>query len=1021
MKPDSTKASSATDDTSFVPPTPWREALAGEDFARLAAELEGVPGRSLRDRLAALAETGGSDALRAFLSGVFPSQLEGLDNLPRRDFLRLAGSSLAVCGLGACTRQPDETIVPWARSPELTIPGKPRYFATAMTLWGSALGLLVESHMGRPTKVEGNPDHPSSKGATDVFAQSAILSLYDPDRSSTVLGAGQIRTWEAFVDELGRRMNGFRAKRGEGLHVLLNETLSPTLAAQLESLQRELPQMRVHRWQPIHRDLERQGALLAFGRDVVPSYRLERAAVVLSLDADFLASDRGGVCQARDFAKARRVRADTSSMSRLYAIESAPNPSGAMADHRLAVKPSEVEGLARALAKELGLDVDAPTLGPERARFVQALAADLSAHRRTSAVVAGRCQSPAVHALAHALNRALENHGQTVLLHPPLEPDSRSVTDSMRQLVDAMRAGSVEGLFLLGGNPVFDAPRDLEFSQSLTSVPFRVHLSSHEDETSRVCHWHLPEAHFLESWSDTRSLDGTASLVQPLIAPLYGGKTTHELVAAMSGEAGVSAHDLLKRFWRARAGLDEGPEFDRFWQTALHDGLVPGSAPPPLDVALLPRLDIGPATPSIPGIEIALRPDPSVYDGRFANNGWLQELPRPLTRMAWDNALWLAAEDAAQLDVENGDVVRVTAGERSIAAPVWIVPGHPQQTATLHLGYGRTKGGELARGVGVDAYGLRSSHTPWTVPGALLEPTGASTELVSVQDHASMEGRDILRVATFDRFRANPEALGAHHGAHDPNELSMYPEVAYEGNAWGMVIDLNACIGCNACMIACQSENNIPVVGKTEVGKGREMHWLRIDRYYEEEAETGQLLALHQPVPCMHCENAPCEVVCPVGATVHSSEGLNEMVYNRCIGTRYCSNNCPYKVRRFNFFPYADYETESLKLGNNPDVTVRSRGVMEKCTYCVQRISSVRIEAKKDGGRAIVDGEVTTACQQACPTQAIAFGNLNDAASVVARERAQPHHYGLLEELGTRPRTTYLAKLRNPNPDLRPE
>jgi molybdopterin-containing oxidoreductase family iron-sulfur binding subunit len=746
-------------------------------------------------------------------------------------------------------------------------------------------------------------------------------------------------------------------------------------------------------------------------------WRFDQARTVAALDADFLGSGPAAVRHARDFATARRVRDDTAEINRLYVVESSSSLTGAMADHRLALKPSQVEGLARALARELGLAVDAPaTLREHEAAFVRALARDLTADAGRSLVLAGEPASPAVHALAHALNQRLGNQGRTVEYADAPEFEGRLAGESLRALVDGLRAGQVQALVVLGGNPVYDAPVDLEFGEALQLARWRVHLSLYEDETSRLCHWHLPAAHFLETWSDARAHDGSVTLLQPMIAPLYGGKSEHELLAAMAGEPGVSAHDLLRRHWRAQRREDDAA-FERFFARALHDGLVPDTRLPARELSAAAP-DIGPAPVEVGGLELALRPDASAFDGRFANNGWLQELPRPLTLLTWDNAALLAPGTARALDLSNGDVGRIPARERALEAPVWTLPGQPEGTVTLHLGYGRASAGTLGTGVGVDAYRLRTSSALWSAAAISVERTGRRHVLASVQDHPRMEGRDVVRVSTFDRFRAEPQAVFGAHAAHAPEELSLYPDFQYAGNSWGMVIDLNACIGCMACTIACQAENNVPVVGKEQVLAAREMHWIRVDRYFEGDAPREQLV-LHQPVPCMHCENAPCEVVCPVGATVHGDEGLNEMVYNRCVGTRYCANNCPYKVRRFNFLLYADFESEVKKLGNNPDVSVRSRGVMEKCTYCVQRINQARIDAKKED-REIREGDVLSACQQVCPTQAIAFGNINDPASRVSALRAQPHHYALLAELGTRPRTTYLAKLQNPSPELGP-
>jgi molybdopterin-containing oxidoreductase family iron-sulfur binding subunit len=691
-----------------------------------------------------------------------------------------------------------------------------------------------------------------------------------------------------------------------------------------------------------------------------------------------------------------------------------PTVTGAAADRRLAVRGRDVERLARAIAAALdvrGLRRDQREAGDVSgvgAETLAALVQDLRAHRGSSLVVPGELQPAGVHALAHALNDALGNVGRTVEYTDPVEVGPADQADALRTLVEEMDAGAVEILLILGGNPVLTAPADLRFGERLAKVPLRLHLGLHEDETGALCHWHVPEAHYLESWGDVRAYDGTATIIQPLIAPLYAGRTALGLLAALAGDD-RSDYEIVRAEWQ-RQGL--GGDFEASWRRALHDGLVPGTALP----ARRPRLrddwagPLAPATPVDAGLEVVFRPDAHLLDGRFANNGWLMELPRPVTKLTWDNAALLAPATAARLRVQNEDVVEVTYREGRIHAPVWIVPGHAPESVTLQLGYGRTRGGNVARGAGVDVYPLRTADAPYLGQGATLRTTGRRYPLATTQGHQRMEGRDLIRTATLEEFRAHP-GFGHEAGHGGAADASLYPPVPYAGHAWGMAIDLGSCIGCQACVVACQAENNIPVVGKEEVARGREMHWIRVDRYFEGEADDPAIL--HQPVPCMHCEHAPCEVVCPVNATVHSSEGLNDMVYNRCVGTRYCSNNCPYKVRRFNFFAHANWDVEVLKMAQNPDVTVRSRGVMEKCTYCVQRIEEARARAIVEG-RPLRDGDVVTACQQVCPTEAIVFGDLNDPASQVAKRKAEERNYALLGELGTRPRTTYLAKIRNP-------
>jgi molybdopterin-containing oxidoreductase family iron-sulfur binding subunit len=629
------------------------------------------------------------------------------------------------------------------------------------------------------------------------------------------------------------------------------------------------------------------------------------------------------------------------------------------------------------------------------------------------------------------MNQALGNIGTTVTYIDPVETATTDHMESLRELVRDMAAGSVQTLIVIGGNPVYTAPADLDFSRAYDKVPFRAHLSLYNDETSWRSQWHLPMSHPLESWSDARAYDGTISIVQPLIAPLYDTRTAHELLAAFAGKSGTSNHDIVQTYWKSRLPGN----FDDSWQSVLNDGIIATAIAPraatagggattgtdstrtaaaaPSPAAAAPA--VTPPAPDKGGLEIVFRADPHIWDGRYANNGWLQELPKPASRLTWDNAALISPKTAESLGVSNGDMVDLNYGGRSLQMPVWIVPGQADGSVTVHLGYGRSRAGNVGNGAGFNAYTLRTSDAPWFGSGLQVSKTGEGYKLVTTQDHYGLDGRNIYRAATIEDFRKNPEIVHHMEHAEEPRQ-TFYPEFKYDGYAWGMAIDLNSCIGCNACTIACVAENNIAVVGKDQVSRGREMHWIRVDRYFGGEIDNPEVY--HQPVPCMQCENAPCEVVCPVGATVHSAEGLNDMVYNRCVGTRYCSNNCPYKVRRFNFLLYSDLNTESLKLGRNPDVTVRSRGVMEKCTYCVQRINAARIEAKKED-RKVHDGEIVTACQAVCPTEAIVFGDINDPNSRVTKLKSSKRNYAMLDaELNTQPRTTYLAKLMNPNPDL---
>jgi len=931
--------------------------------------------------------------------------------LDRRQFLRLTAASLSLAGAGACSRAPQQMIVPYVHAPPQLVAGDPLYFATATNLGGAAQGLLVKSNYGRPTKIEGNPSHPGSLGATDIFAQAAVLDLWDPDRAQAVLHQGQVSTWDSFVEALSARIAKLSVNAGSGLRVLTESVTSPTLAGQLHALLERFPGARWHQYQPINRDHAIEGSRLAFGEVLEARYHYDQARVVLSLDSDFLAAP--GVRYARDFVGARRADDAQPDPGRLYVIECTPTLTGSFADHRYAARFGQIETIARAVARAIGLPVaDGPDAAVLPGDALAACARDLKLHAGHALVVVGDAQPPVVHALAHAINEALGNVGRTVNYTAPISALAEPQGESLRQLTEDMAAGQVDTLIVLGGNPVYNAPADRLFGQRLAKVGLSVHLSLYDDETSALCHWQIPEAHFLEGWSDTRAFDGTVAIQQPLIAPLYGGKSAHELLALLLGQTASNDYQTVRDFWsKTRPQADA----EVIWQQALHRGAFEGSQLPVRPASIRSDFLRAPAT-SIPDnteLDLIFAPDPTIWDGRFANNAWLQELPKPLTKLTWDNAALVSPKLAQQLGLVNEDQVELRYRGAVVLAPVWIVPGQAEATVTVTLGYGRSRAGRIGNGAGFDAYVLRRSDALWHGQGLQVRKTGAKVPLATTQHHFSMEGRRPIRVTTLDQFHRDPALVAG--DLHRPPRPNMYEPVRDEGYAWAMSINLDACIGCSACTIACQAENNIPIVGKSEVRRGREMHWIRVDRYYEGAAE--QPRTYFQPVPCMHCEDAPCEVVCPVEATVHDSEGLNLQVYNRCIGTRFCSNNCPYKVRRFNFLQYADEDTESLKAQRNPEVTVRMRGVMEKCSYCVQRITNARIEAQK-GNRHLADGDVVTACQAACPTEAIVFGDLNDPRSQVNRAKASPLNYALLGELNTRPRTTYLAKLTNPNPEL---
>jgi Fe-S-cluster-containing dehydrogenase component len=702
-------------------------------------------------------------------------------------------------------------------------------------------------------------------------------------------------------------------------------------------------------------------------------------------------------------------------------VDSTATPTGAKADHRLPLRAVDIEAFAAAIAAGIGahgVDTSASsqmTAGPH-AKWIAAVVKDLQQHRGASAVIPGEHHSPAVHVLALAINDALGNTGKTVIHTDLLDPNPVDDFDSLRELAEDMEAGKVEMLVIVGGNPVYNAPVDFAFSQRMSKVKLRIHMGLYADETSELCQWHIPEAHFLETWSDARAYDGTVTIMQPLIMPLYFGRSVHELLAAFGDQPNQTPYEIVKAYWNRQ---HPGADFEDWWRKAVHDGIVLNSALAARPVTFKAASTGTSAAPAKPapaqGLEIVFRPDPLIFDGRFANNGWLQELPRPLTTLTWDNAAFVSPRTAERLGLQNEDLVELNYRGRKVKAPVWMVPGHPDESVTVHLGYGRTSAGRVGNGVGFNAYALRTSDAPSFGSGLEIVKTGSKFPLAPTQNAHLMEGRAIVISGEIDEYRKNP-GFAKEKAEEPPKELTIYPGFKYEGYAWGMAIDQTACVGCNACMVACQAENNIPVVGKDQVLMRRAMHWIRVDSYYKGPMDDPKE-TYFQPVPCMHCENAPCELVCPVQATNHSAEGLNDMVYNRCVGTRYCGNNCPYKVRRFNFFLYSDWNTPSLKLQRNPDVSVRSRGVMEKCTYCVQRINEAKIDAEKEG-RKVRDGEIVTACEAACPTQAIVFGDINDPASRVAKLKAEQLNYSLLAELNTRPRTTYLAALRNPNPEI---
>jgi molybdopterin-containing oxidoreductase family iron-sulfur binding subunit len=991
------------------------------DLDSLRAQINEANEKAGPEYWRSLEELAGSPAFQEALHREFPKGAsEWVDSVSRRGFLKVMGASMALAGMTGCVRLPLEPIVPYVRQPEDVIPGRPMFYATAMTLGGYASPLLVESHLGRPTKIEGNDRHPASLGGTDIFAQAHVLGLYDPDRSQSVVSMGDQRSWQSFLTAIRGPLTAQKALQGAGIRILTPTISSPTLADQLRNFLKIYPQAKWHVYEPINRDNVLEGAKLAFGQPVETRYDFEKADVIVSLDADFLyAGFPGNVRYIRDFAKRRNP---DGKMNRLYVVESTPTTTGAKADHRLPMRASEIEKFAHNLSSHLPVNPPTGGIVGDNPGLSGPIVQDLRAHTGSSVVIVGDHQSPVVHAFAHAVNHALGNVGKTVFYTDPVDVNPLSQAESLKDLVADMRAGKVDLLAIIGSNPAFDAPADLEFAGLLKSnkVPLRVHVGLHQNETAELCQWHINQAHELEAWADARAYDGTVSIIQPLIAPLYSGKSPLEFVALLSGQADATGYDLVRAYWQKQ---HTGADFEAFWRKSLHDGWVEGTTYQSKSAAV--RNDnFGWKWTTDTALELNIRRDPTIYDGQFSNNGWLQELPKPMTKLTWDNAVLIGPKMAERLQIKVEDVVELELNGKKVTGPVWIQAGHPDNSVTVTLGYGRARAGRVGTAVGFDAYALRTSAAPWIATGLQIRKTGNTYKLASTQGYQSMDTPDgghrpLVRETTLEEYRKEPNFAKEEEPAPG---LTLYKPYPYkeEDYAWGMTIDLNSCVGCNNCMLACQSENNIAVVGKEQAVIGRHMHWIRVDAYYQGDRDNPK--AFFQPVPCMQCENAPCEVVCPVGATNHSSEGLNDMVYNRCVGTRYCSNNCPYKVRRFNFLLFQDWETPQYKMMRNPDVSVRSRGVMEKCTYCVQRISERRIDAERED-RKINDSnhedELKTACQQSCPAGAIIFGNINDPNSKVSKLKAQSRNYSLLGELNTRPRTTYLAEVSNPNPELK--
>jgi len=1022
-------------------------------------QIQGIANQTGKKFWRSLEELSNTPKFQKWVAQEFPEgAADVLDGKSRRNFLQLMAASMGLAGLTAC-RRPVEKILPYAKSVEGVVMGNSLHFATAMPFNGGAMGLVVESFDGRPIKIEGNPNHPESRGAAGTFAQASVLNLYDPDRSKEVLEGGKPSTWDAFT-----KAAATLPADGDGVRILSTLVGSPTLAGVRTQVLAKMPKAKWVEYEALTDEAILEGSQIAFGDVLRPQYDFKKAAVVVALDSDFLELDGRSSGWVKDFSAGRKPMAagevaaapaaahgapahgapaagehatpppaaehaapaaaahgggHTSgkhSMNRLYSVESNFTLTGVMADNRLRMKPSEIQSFAFDLARELQAIAGLKVLGQEN-KWVAAIAKDLNANRGKSIVLAGPRQPAAVHAVVALINQALGN-AETV----QYTKDVRRPLAAVKELVDEMNSGAAKAVVILGGNPVYDAPADFAFGEALKKVPTSIHLGAEVNETAVLSKWHLPESHYLESWGDAVSSDGTAALVQPLIEPIFPTKSAVEVAGFLAAGKWPKGFDLVKAQWK----LD-----DAAWRKSLHDGVVAGSAPVYVKAgADKTRVEAAVnAAPKTGGeLEVVFFPSSNMWDGRYTNNAWLQEAPDPMTKLVWDNAALMSPKTAKKLQVEviPDDVgmyaqkITVTVGGQKVEAPVYVLPGHADNVVTLMTGYGRSAIGRVGRGIGYNAFAVRTSTGMGFTGAASVAKASGTHYMVSTQEHHTQEGRPIVQEASLTKFDAN------NHFAKEEEEhielFSLFQEHDYsQGNQWGMVIDLNACTGCNACLVACQSENNIPVVGKEQVGRGREMHWIRLDRYFTGDEEDPQ--AVYQPMACQQCENAPCESVCPVAATVHSPEGLNDMAYNRCVGTRYCANNCPYKVRRFNYLNFHKDIDELTKMVHNPDVSVRMRGVMEKCNYCVQRIQEAKIKAKAEGRASGAAGpykvgEILTACQQSCAADAIVFGNINDPESKVSQLRKDHRNYSLLHELNVKPRTTYLAKLRNPNPEL---
>jgi len=962
--------------------------------------------------------------------------------ISRRNFLQLMGGSMALAGIGLTgCRRPEAYLVPFTQGVEWTIPGKFLYYATSQPRRNGATPLIATTSDGRPTKLEGNPLHPISNGGTDTFAQASVLDLYDPNRSRTIKADGQKTDAAALAAKLDEIRAAAEAGGGEGLAFLVERVDSPTRDRLLAQLRQKYPNILWAEYEPLGASEHDAAVAASFGAGVEVTPDFSAADKVLAVDDDFLNVSFSGLDQVRGFSARRRISEPGQPMNRLYVAETRYTPTGGMADHRLRIKPSEAGPFLRALAQQIATLTGDGALASVVAAFpegqlsadpqwIAECAKDLAASPGKSIVVVGKQQPAAVQALGFAINDALGAAGKTLRGARVQRPQSASIAE----LAAAMEAGRVKNLFILGGNPVYNAPADLRFGDLLAGVPVSVHLGIYEDETAAATKWHVPQAHYLESWSDARSSDGTICAVQPMILPLWGGVNELEILNRLAGNAEPIGPQLVRDTFSEVAG---GGNLEAKWTEFLRQGFLTGTAWPEATPAFNAGGAAALATAYRPapsnGIEVAFTPSSTIDDGRYANNGWLQETPDFATKVTWDNAALVSPATAKSLGLATGDMLEMSANGRKIEAAALIAPGHADDAVSIALGYGRVNISHVTDHVGFDAYPLRTTQCMAFATGTAVKRTGAKHKFAETQTHQSMEGRDLVREATMERYAKEPtfaQTMGM--DGHIPPNISLFTHPKLDSpEQWGMTVDLSTCTGCNACVVACQAENNVPIVGKDQVSRGRNMAWIRMDRYFAGDENDPEMLP--QSIMCQHCENAPCETVCPVNATVHSEDGLNLMAYNRCIGTRYCANNCPWKVRRFNFFDYNQRPldklyfgplakkgmAESVQMSKNPNVTVRMRGVMEKCTYCIQRIEEAKITHAVKAGpsdKSKVDfPNVKSACQQACPSESIVFGNINDPKSRVAQLKKEPRNYEMLKYLNVSPRTTYLARIKNPN------